>query len=240
MYPDHQQIAQFSSLVISEQTELSYNLNMSKIKEYPSSIGLLGDIVASRHSDRKAAHASLLSAIEETNTRVCALHPLRVTVGDEFQGVYRSLGDALNASYELRNLLYPGLDIRFGLGGGDIQIIDETLGIQDGSGWHLAREAIEEAWRLGNSAATAGIRTSIRDERGIANGLAEASAQLIDACLYALGDGPRRSLRAIYDGLDNQSSAKLLGVSPSANSQRVITNNLRPLARLMKEMTKLP
>lgn len=211
---------------------------MSNIQVFPSCVALLGDLVDSRHSDRPAAHAALVDAIEQANAKVPQLDALRVTVGDELQGVYATMGDAFAASFELRNILSGTTDIRFGLGGGEVRVVDADRGIQDGSAWILAREAVESAEAADSDAP--GIRTAIRDSRDEANPLTEPTSQLIDAELHRLGDGPRASLTALWDGLDNQSSAEALGISPSANSQRVRTNALRPLVAAMRGLAALP
>lgn len=210
---------------------------MSNIQVFPSCVALLGDLVDSRHSDRPAAHAALVDAIEQANAKVPQLDALRVTVGDELQGVYATMGDAFAASFELRNILSGTTDIRFGLGGGEVRVVDADRGIQDGSAWILAREAVESAEAADSDAP--GIRTAIRDSRDEANPLTEPTSQLIDAELHRLGDGPRASLTALWDGLDNQSSAEALGISPSANSQRVRTNALRPLIAAMRGLAAL-
>lgn len=211
---------------------------MPKIQAFPSCVALLGDLVDSRHSDRPAAHAALVDAIEQANAKVPQLDALRVTVGDELQGVYATMGDAFAASFELRNILSGTTDIRFGFGGGEVRVVDADRGIQDGSAWILAREAVESAEAADSD--TPGIRTAIRDSRDEANPLTEPTSQLIDAELHRLGDGPRASLTALWDGLDNQSSAEALGISPSANSQRVRTNALRPLVAAMRGLAALP
>lgn len=210
---------------------------MPKIQAFPSCVALLGDLVDSRHSDRPAAHAALVDAIEQANAKVPQLDALRVTVGDELQGVYATMGDAFAASFELRNILSGTTDIRFGFGGGEVRVVDADRGIQDGSGWILAREAINTAEESADD--TPGIRSAVRDERPEANPLTEPMSQLVDAELHRLGEGPRASLTAMWDGLDNKSSAKLLGISASANSQRVRTNAIRALVEAMHALTRL-
>lgn len=213
---------------------------MADIQVFSSSVALLGDIVGSRKSDRSAAHRHILAAISATNAAVEQLDPLRVTVGDELQGVYASLGDALSASFMLRNLLFDAVDLRFGLGGGEVRVLDAERGIQDGTAWALAREAIEAVEALAREPGQRGLRTAVRDERPAANPIVEQTAQLVDAHLAALGPGPRASFTALYDGLDNRTAAGRLGISPSANSQRVNNNQLRPLLAAIRALTTLP
>lgn len=213
---------------------------MPVIQVFPSCVALLGDLVGSRAGDRTRSHEAVLTAIEETNAKVPQLDPLRVTVGDEVQGVYASMGDALHASLELRNRLVGVVDVRFGLGGGEVRILDAARGIQDGAAWAQAREAIDAVEALAAEPGMGGLRTAISDSREAMNPLAEPLCQLVDAQLGRLGAGPRASFTALWDGLDNQSAAALLGISPSANSQRVTGNQLRPLLTAARALTDLP
>lgn len=203
-------------------------------------MALLADQVESRRSDRASTHAAVLEAIAETNRRVPALDELRVTVGDELQGVYATLGDAMLASHILRGRLLGAVELRFGLGGGEVQTIDAERGIQDGSAWWRARAAIEEIERLADEPGFGGVRTGIHDGRAGANALAVATARLVDVQISRLRDGAREALRSLLDGLDNQTAARLAGISPSANSQRINNNALRVLAEAIGELGRLP
>ena len=122
---------------------------------------------------------------------------------------------------------------------GEVRIIDAERGIQDGSAWVLAREAIEAVERQSHEPGRRGLRTAGRDDTPAANPLVEPAAQLIDAHLAALGAGARASFSALYEGLDNQQAAKRLGITASANSQRVNNNQLRPLLAMAEALTAL-
>jgi dolichol-phosphate mannosyltransferase len=64
-----------------------------------TSVALLGDLVDSRSlPDREAAQRDLEASLHAVNRRVGALDPLHPTVGDEFQGIYDSLGKAIEAT----------------------------------------------------------------------------------------------------------------------------------------------
>lgn len=210
------------------------------MKRFSSCVALLADQIESRQTDRAATHPAILAAIEETNARVPTLDALRVTVGDELQGVYATLGDALTASHVLRGLLLGATELRFGLGGGEVRVIDAERGIQDGSAWWRARDAIDEVEKLAAEAGFSGLRTGIGDERDIANPLTVAMIRLVDAHLARLRDGAREALRSLLDGHNNQTAAKLAGISPSANSQRINNNDLRVLADAIETLGRLP
>ncbi|MGV0804036.1 SatD family protein, partial [Mycolicibacterium elephantis] len=63
------------------------------------------------------------------------------TVGDEFQGSYRTVGAAIEAALAIRLAVAPEIDVRFGIGWGAVTVLDAGTGIQDGPGWWTAREA---------------------------------------------------------------------------------------------------
>ena len=203
-------------------------------------VALLVDIVASRTAPRDALHADVLRAVTATNTSVAAVHDLRPTVGDELQGVYPSLGAALTAGFSLRLSLAPRWDARCGLGGGQVVVVDEARGIQDGSAWWQAREAID--WVKGQAAKPGyeTVRTAIRDERAAATPAADALSRLVDAHLGRLRPGTLATLRGMLDGLDNAEIAEREGISESANSQRVRNNDLRPLMDAILALGRLP
>lgn len=203
-------------------------------------VALLVDIVASRTAQRDALHADVLRAVAGVNAAVEPLHELRPTVGDELQGVYPSLGAALTAGFSLRLALAPRWDARCGLGGGQVVVVDEARGIQDGSAWWQAREAID--WVKGQAAKPGyeAVRTAVRDERATATPSADAVSRLIDAHLGRLRPGALSTLRGMLDGLDNAEIAEREGISESANSQRVRNNDLRPLMDAILALGRLP
>ncbi|MEO7586754.1 MAG: SatD family protein [Arachnia sp.] len=213
---------------------------MEKLKVLPECVALLGDLVSSRTTERSLVHTALLRAINETNERITPLDPLRVTVGDEVQGVYATLGDAWAASVVLRNELFGTADMRFGIGGGGVRVIDEERGIQDGSAWWLARAAIDFVEDLAGQSGYSGVRTAVRDERAAAVAAADGMTRLVDVHIAGLRDGARRSLIGLLEGRDNAEVARLEGISESANSQRVHHNSLRVLADAIAALELLP
>ena len=210
------------------------------MKGFPECVALLGDVVRSRDSDRTRVHEALLKAIATCNKAHPPLDPLRVTVGDEIQGVYATLGQAVAAMLMLRDELLGTAEVRCGLGGGDVHVIDAKRGIQDGSAWWKAREAIERAEALSRQPGNRTSRTALIDARAVANPLVDPLLRVIDAKLAALSPGSRRSWVHLRAGLDNATAAKLEGITPSANSQRINDHGLRPLACLVETLVALP
>nr|WP_201470190.1 SatD family protein [Microbacterium hydrocarbonoxydans] len=109
-------------------------------------IAVLADIVGSRRlDDRTAAQRTL----DETIVRVerdapLAQQPLTPTVGDEQQGVYPGLEDAMISLLMIQLALPDGIAFRFGIGVGPVSAVDSVHGeLADGPGWYAARAAIE-------------------------------------------------------------------------------------------------
>lgn len=212
---------------------------MEEIK-VASRVALLVDVVASRSGDRRALHRTLLSAAEATNARWPGEQPLHPTVADEMQGVYPTLGAALGAAFTLRLILLPQRDVRCGLGGGEVTVIDPDLDIQDGAGWWLARDAIDWVAGQAQRKGYASARTAIRDERPVAIPQADALVRLVDSRLAQLSDAALGTLAGLWAGLDNAAIAQREGITASANSQRVLGNDLRPLVEAMAALSTLP
>lgn len=111
-------------------------------------IAVIADIIGSRAlSDRGGAQRRLDDAIARVESdRPLALQPLTPTVGDEQQGVYHDLADAMTSLLMIHLALPDGIGLRFGLGVGEIRRVDSAHGaLPDGPGWWAAREAIELA-----------------------------------------------------------------------------------------------
>ncbi|MDY0984283.1 SatD family protein [Microbacterium sp. CFBP9023] len=109
-------------------------------------IAVLADIVGSRKlDDRTAAQRVLDDTIARVEAALpLAHHPLTPTVGDEQQGVYLRLEDALVSLLMIQLALPDGISFRFGIGIGEVRTVDSVHGeLADGPGWYAARAAIE-------------------------------------------------------------------------------------------------
>ncbi len=209
---------------------------MTEVKDQASRCVVIGDLVGSRGApNRRALHRAVEKALVTVNAAVPAVTELRITVGDEFQGAYDTLGAAIEAALRVRLELLPSADVRVGIGRGPVQLLDAERGIEDGPGWWAARAAIEEVEQAAGRAATRHLRTAYRpasEPAGapVSDGSGHgADADAVNAALLcrdhlvgSLSDRSVRLLRGLMDPHTTQSElATLEGISASAVSQRV-------------------
>ncbi len=195
---------------------------MARVKDL-ASVTVIGDLVGSRKAaDRGGLHAVLRRALVEINERYGV--GARITVGDEYQGTFASLGDALRATLDLRLALLPDADLRHGVGRGDVTVLDAANGLEDGPGWWAARDAIEEVTREASRAATRRLRTAYRpapDAGGPDPAAVNAALLGRDELVGRLSERSLSVLRGLLSGRTQREIAEAEGVSPSAVSQRV-------------------
>ena len=183
----------------------------------PELYTLIGDMVGSRRApDRAAVQEHLGSALAEVNRVLAPAQDLEPTVGDEFQGAFGSLADALLAAVLVRLSVLPVIDVRCGIGHGEVTVHDTQRRplLQDGPGWWNARfEALEVLGKPRKSDA----RTWYGGQRG---GAVNAFLLTRDALVDRLNDRGRRMLRSALLGATQQQIARDEGVSKSAVSQQ--------------------
>lgn len=198
---------------------------MSEMMPPASPCVVIGDLVASRTAtDRRAVHDALAGALEETERAVPSLRGLGVTVGDEFQGAYATLGAALDAALRVRLLLLPAADVRVGVGRGAATVLDPERGVEDGPAWWAARDAVDAVEAQAERAPTRLLRTGFRDAAG-PGALADAVNATLLCRDHLVGSMSQRSLRLLRGLMDPDITQAQLaereGVSASAVSQRV-------------------
>lgn len=176
---------------------------------------LIGDVVGSRRlSDRAGAQAAIGAALERVSAHVRLQQPLEATVGDELQGGFASLADATLTALLVRLELLPDVDVRCGLGMGEVTVHDPDRRplLQDGPGWWAAREALDELGRPRRSA----LRTWYV---GPGAGTANAFLTVRDTLVDRLNDRSRRMLLLALQGHTQAEIAEVEGISKSAVSQ---------------------
>lgn len=206
---------------------------MSDLKPRTSVATVLGDVVGSRGAaDRSALHGGLTRLLDAVNAEVAPLQPLRITVGDEYQGSFATVGQALAVTLRIRLAMLPDIDIRHGVGWGPVAVLAEEPRVEDGPGWWAAREAIEAAKADAARSALRGVRTCYRRAEG-ASGDAGVDPDPVNAALICrdqmVGSLSARSvslLRGLLAGRSQQELAQEEQISASAASQRVRNDGL--------------
>lgn len=194
---------------------------------------VIGDVVGSRTvPDRAVLHARLTDALADVNDTLRPTAPLRITVGDEYQGVFDDVGKALTATLRLRLALHPEVDVRHGVGWGPITVLSEVPRVEDGPGWWAAREAIVAVEGAGRSLGRA-LRTAYRRAEEVAEG---PEPDAINAALLCqdtlLASASTRSwgvLRGLLGGMSQTEIARAEQISVSAVGQRIRKDGLAAL-----------
>lgn len=188
---------------------------------------MIGDVVGSRQTpDRARLHRRVTRALDDVAST--AIDPPAFTVGDEFQGSYPTVGAAIDAALWVRLALVPDVDVRFGIGWGEVTILDPGTGIQDGAGWWSARESIEWIAGAQQQPGLAHVRTAYRraDTDGPDPDAVNAALLCRD---HLLGSMDARSLRLLQGLLEHKTKKDLAvmeGISASAVSQRAARDGL--------------
>ncbi len=179
---------------------------------------LIGDVDGSRHvADRSDLHKRMTAALRAAAT--AAIDPPAFTVGDEFQGSYQTVGDAIDAALRTRLAVAPGIDVRFGIGWGEVTVLDEQTRIQDGPAWWAAREAIAQTATMQRQPGLALVRTTLRGNRDDLDAI-NAALMCRDHLLGSLDDRSLRILQGLMNKEPKKDIAQAEGISPSAVSQR--------------------
>ncbi len=199
----------------------------------PQSATLIGDVVGSRrHRDRAVLQDTVVEALTRVNERLPGVQALDVTVGDEFQGSYGSLADALLAALLVRLELLPEVDTRYGLGWGSFQVFDtdRRIASQDGPAWWAARAAIERVKEQSARPRSRHLRTwfAVEDESDGGAGSSWDPVPLVNAFLVcrdeSIGRMNERGLRlllGLMSGKTQSAMAEAEGITQSAVSQHL-------------------
>ncbi|MCM3697457.1 SatD family protein [Microbacterium oleivorans] len=185
---------------------------------------VIADIVGSRIlQDRAGAQQAIVTMAEKVHADLpVATAPLAATVGDEFQAVFPGLTAAVASLLLVQLGLPEGVQLRFGIGVGAVDPIDES--ITDGPGWWAAREAIDDAHRLQDRAvphartriAAAAGQDAVMHER-----IAYANAYLLarDELVASMSERTRRLTYGRCLGRTQRELADAEGISQPAVSQ---------------------
>ena len=201
---------------------------------------LIGDVRHARRApDRDIVHQRLAAALTEVNDEFVPVTPLRITVGDEYQGGFARVHDAVRATLRLRLALAPEVEVRHGIGWGDVQVLQDDPRVEDGPGWWVARDAIEAAAQAEARPGTRHRRTVFRRADGTDGpdpATLEAMLILRDELVGGLSDRSLLVLSGLLAGSTQRELADELGVTASAVSQRVRADGLAALVAADEEL----
>jgi hypothetical protein len=190
---------------------------------------LIGDVIRSRAvSDRSGLHDELARVLDEANQRLQPVVPLRITVGDEFQGCFVTLGQAVHASLWLRLHLAP-VQLRHGIGWGSVAVLAAEPRVEDGPGWWAARAAIDSVKKDESRAGTRLLRTAYHraeDTDGPDPAAVNAALMCRDQMIGSVSPRSLRLLRGVVDGSSQAELAAAEHISASAVSQRMRNDGL--------------
>ena len=187
---------------------------------------LIGDVVGSRlHPARRRLQRELEATLQRVNDRFSPLQPIRTTIGDEFQGAFERLEEAVDASLLVRLDLLSGpaeADTRFGLAWGETDVFSagRPTPSQDGEAWWAARKAIDRSKQLQAHARTRSVSACFGySESAPWSAQVDAYLGLRDGVLWNMSARQRRLVLHMASGSSLNEAASLEGISPSGAFQ---------------------
>lgn len=203
-------------------------------------LALIGDIVDSKALPRRAEFQEKLA---ETLKRVSARNPALVspytlTLGDEFQAVYKSADRIFADIFEILTAIHPA-QARFAIGVGELSTPinrKQALGM-DGPAFHRAREAITDLKKTGFLIRIAGERA-----KDAAEGPWKLFNHLLNFASPKIGTWERNRLRIVRGLLTGESVADLereLSISNVAVYKNINAAALDEWRALCDEITRL-
>ena len=138
--------------------------------------------------------------------------------------------------------LLPEVDVRIGVGRGEVTVLDAERGLQDGPGWWSAREAVEAAEAAAERAATRWSRTAYRSaDPDPAQDAVNAALRCRDHLVGSLSERSVRLLRGLMEPQATQLElAEREGISASAVSQRVRADGIGAVLAAQALLRELP
>lgn len=193
------------------------------------------DIVRSRElDDRAKGQSAVLAAFARAERLVAPVRPLDATVGDEFQGVYARLADAMLVTTVSALALPDGVEVRAGIGLGEVTEVEGD--ISDGSAWWRAREAIDEAHRREDAGESA-VRAWCVGGPGDDAGMAPPVLLLRDQILSRMKARERRIAAALIEGDRQADIAARESISQAAVSQAAHRSGAIALREALEALT---
>ena len=195
---------------------------------------VIGDVVGSRQAtSRSRLQQRLDRALAAVNEAMVPVQPLTPTLGDEFQGMYGRVEDAIEASLRLRVELVGSVDVRIGIGWGTLrtQDVSRTPFGQDGPCWWRARDALQELARTERSNQEPNSLRTVCRTGNAQEPSYNAILVLRDQILSGIDEGDATILKLLIAGSSQLEAASRLGVNKSSVSRRMQSHGLSALLR---------
>jgi len=197
-------------------------------------VTVIGDIVLSRGiSERSAFQRRLKQALGALNRRhPDILSPYTVTLGDEFQAVYRRADRLFRDFTFLQRMLCPNR-IRFAIGIGTLTTpLNARMAIgMDGPAFHVARKGMEEMKQSGGL-----LRVMPDDGAGAA--WVNPTLDLLSHVTVGWKQNRVEVLQRLLDGEDPQAIARAMKLTPAAVYKNIQAGGLSTIQTLSGEMVR--
>ena len=200
---------------------------------------IIGDVVGSRQAiSRSRLQQRLDKALAEVNRVMKPVQALTPTLGDEFQGMYETVPEAMEACFRLRLEVVDQIELRIGIGWGALRTQDpsRTPFGQDGPCWWRAREALDELARTERSNREPNSLRTVCRTGSAQESMFNAILVLRDQVLAGMDKDDATILRLLIGGATQQEAAARLGVNKSSVSRRVQNHGLAALLRAREHM----
>lgn len=195
---------------------------------------VIGDIVDSRHAPSRAdlqqGFKEVLSTINQRSAEHLAT-AATITLGDEFQAVYRGTGTLFRDCAEVLLRLHP-VRVRFSLGVGaiDTPISAATTLDMDGPAFHVARQGMDGAFKRSGRLFTLGVA-----DREVPPPI-RLGLDLASHLVGAWNANRLRILCSLFEGMPVKQVAWDLGLSASAIYKSIQGEAMKPLVGFFREV----
>lgn len=203
-------------------------------------VAVIGDVAGSRDvPDRPALQKALERALAQTNRTTAPIQPLRMTLGDQFQGLFGRLSDALDVTLRIRLELFDTVEVRFGVGIGGIVVAAKGRSPygQDGPVWWAARDRLDRLRSLEDRREwPPGWRTAFSSGDSGADASVNAFLVCRDQILQGFDGRDARILLGLLKGKNQKAIGKQVGISQGAVSQRATRKGAYAILRAREAM----
>lgn len=200
---------------------------------------LIADIEASKEikeEQREMLQDRLQEELEEINQAEQApLSPYTITLGDEFQAVFKKADGFFTHLFRILSVLYP-VRVRFSLGVGSIATpinTEQAIGM-DGPAFHEARNGIETLKESGFL-----FHLSVEEEHNATLDLINNSLQLLSHEIQGWKQNRLAILYLLREGYDYKEIVDQLDISPPAFYKNKEAGALEVVDELMDNISEL-